>query len=702
MLNERTDTQEDMTMRTLWPLALAAAISASLIACKSDEQHLDVTVNWNDTKQTIDGFGAASVFFGGNISDDIADLAFDSKKGIGLSLLRIQIGLPADINWDDGSEPEDAVPVATVPELTTAQQAIARGAKVWAAAWTPPPIWKTTNSKNGSQTDPEAGPVFESNKLKTEHYQDYADYLADYVEYLAENDVPLVGLSAANEPDYIATWDNAQWSPDEYTDFILHNMGPTFEERCPSVKIVAPDTADWPSVDKYITPLLNDSAGKDYLGIVATHPYQNSSDPIDLGYDKPQQNGKPFWQSEWSQEKFPVDTPDPSMTSAINMVEKLHDHMTISNLNAWSWWSVYVDAEALTKYSSPGRQNPALIQPDESLGEPFMFKRGYAFGNWSKFVRPGFKRITATDRPLKQVLIEAYRDDSNHLAVIAVNTSNSVVTQNFLMDGGSFGDLTPWVTSPNDDLASKDSFNGGEAFTYDLPAQSVVTFVNWDANDLTPGLEDLAPPETHSGLDCENAIVPNNLVEGGVTDFTDWDNSSGRWGDNDGLWGNIYGYKDQTSSMNGVIDAETNTFHATGAVSAGEYGGIGLAFASCTTVASFSQVEFTMSGTFPGCDMQLQIKTFDQQPDTQTPPGGCDPDGAEGCYNFPAMMQVATESDETVTVTVPLADIDKWSEDNAKQVIGIQWQWTTNDQLDPDSDVGCPIDVKISDVKFLE
>ena len=67
-------------------------------------------MNWDDTKQTIEGFGASSAFFGYNITDDIADQLFDAKKGIGLTLLRVIIGLPDDVQ-SDGSEPtEDAKP----------------------------------------------------------------------------------------------------------------------------------------------------------------------------------------------------------------------------------------------------------------------------------------------------------------------------------------------------------------------------------------------------------------------------------------------------------------------------------------------------------------------------------------------------------------------------------------------------------------
>ena len=123
-------------MRTFWPLALASLVPASLVACSSKSH--DVTMNWSDTKQTMDGFGASSAFFGQSLTNDQADQLFDPKKGIGLSLLRTMIGVPAD-TMTDGTEPTTgAVPTPTAPELTTAQQAAVRGCQVWAAAWTPP------------------------------------------------------------------------------------------------------------------------------------------------------------------------------------------------------------------------------------------------------------------------------------------------------------------------------------------------------------------------------------------------------------------------------------------------------------------------------------------------------------------------------------------------------------------------------------
>jgi hypothetical protein len=360
-----------------------------------------------------------------------------------------------------------------------------------------------------------------------------------------------------------------------------------------------------------------------------------------------------------------------------------------------------------------------------------MFKRGYAFGNWSKFVRPGFQRLNASDKPNAGVFTEAYRDGANHLAIIAINTNTTAVNQKFIVNGTTLSSVTPWVTSPDpaDNLAAKSPLtptNGD--FTYTLPAQSVVTFVNWDATTETPGLT--LPPVPDAGvdaphiatceLDCSAAVTPSNGTNGGVTDFSDWSISTGKWGNNQSLYGAIYGYGGPTtaSSISGSVDATNKDLHGVGQVASGGYGGIGLSYCACSTVTAFTQVSFTVAGSWPGCDLQMQIKTFDQTPLGQNPMGGCD---AGSCYNYPVVMKVAPPSSAPMTVTVPLSSFSSWSAANAAQVVGLQWQWTYSGANLPDSgtdaavDGGantpadgavtvvptCPVDATVTNVKFL-
>jgi hypothetical protein len=97
--------------------------------------------------------------------------------------------------------------------------------------------------------------------------------------------------------------------------------------------------------------------------------------------------------------------------------------------------------------------------------------------------------------------------------------------------------------------------------------------------------------------------------------------------------------------------------------------------------------------------MELQIKTFDQQPKQQTPAGGCDLN-VSSCYNFPVKRQVAVATAEPTVITTPLAELTNWSAINAAQVVGLQWQWTGTN-VPRDAGVVCPIDVSITGIKFL-
>jgi hypothetical protein len=55
-----------------------------------------------------------------------------------------------------------------------------------------------------------------------------------------------------------------------------------------------------------------------------------------------------------------------------------------------------------------------------------------------------------------------------------------------------------------------------------------------------------------------------------------------------------------------------------------------------------------------------------------------------------------------VDVVVPLTDppVTSWSAGNAAQVIGMQWQFT-GEKVDPDAGSGCPIEIAVSNIRFV-
>src|SRR5262249_8180249 len=102
------------------------------------------TVNWNDVRQRIDGFGGGVGFLDGGLdpvtSADMDTLEWTNNSNhIGLTLLRIRID--PTTNWNNAK--------------LDGQKAVAHGAGVLATPWTPPAWMKSNNAlTNGGSVIP--------------------------------------------------------------------------------------------------------------------------------------------------------------------------------------------------------------------------------------------------------------------------------------------------------------------------------------------------------------------------------------------------------------------------------------------------------------------------------------------------------------------------------------------------------------------
>jgi hypothetical protein len=192
-------------------------------------------------------------------------------------------------------------------------------------------------------------------------------------------------------------------------------------------------------------------------------------------------------------------------------------------------------------------------------------------------------------------------------------------------------------------------------------------------------------------------VTPTN---GNITDFSDFDTTSGKWGATSGLYGAIFDYTDgaATATMKAAVDPINKNLHFTGSLASGDYAGGGLSFNVCATVSTFSSILFTIAGSAPGCDIALQLQTFDQRPTNQTPPGGCDPTGS--CWSFPNKGDVAVPTATPAVITTPLSSLSNWSAADAAQIVAIQFQFSVPQVADGGTATTCAVDVTIDDVKF--
>jgi O-glycosyl hydrolase len=106
-------------------------------------------------------------------------------------------------------------------------------------------------------------------------------------------------------------------------------------------------------------------------------------------------------------------------------------------------------------------------------------KRFWIMGNYSRFVRPGWMRVSTSGTVPSGVALSAYINPTNNaLAIVAINKNTSSTGVSFYISGGAPCSLTPYETSASKSLGQGSAVSVSQSrLTVTLTAQSVTTFV---------------------------------------------------------------------------------------------------------------------------------------------------------------------------------------------------------------------------------
>ena len=428
-------------------------------------------VDWQDEKQEIEGFGGSGAFHqAANLwsypereRELILDLLFSQEKGIGLSIVRNIIGDGGDWGAEiDGPTPS-IQPVEGVwnwtgdeDQIWLMKEAAQRGCtRFVSTAWSPPAWMKTNNS------------VIQGGELRPDKYQAFAEYLAKYVRgYREHHQIEIYAISPANEPDLTTDYSSCRWTGLQLRDFVKNHLTPTLKQESISVKVMIPETMNF--TESYALATLSDPAAREGVDIIGVHAYDFMAIPFPAA--KSQQ--KAVWQTEVSNIGFN----DGTIDDGLKYAKLLHDHLTITEVNAWLFWW-------LAAYK-PGE---ALIHLDPAYQTFTTFKRLYTIGNYSRFVRPGYVRLNTESNPAPNIFVTAFKDKkSGQFVLVAINNGERERTVQFELKGfPATKAVVPYRTSATEDLAKLAPISVAKgAFPATLKAKSVTTFIP-DTHELS-------------------------------------------------------------------------------------------------------------------------------------------------------------------------------------------------------------------------
>ncbi len=374
-----------------------------------------ITVDAAAVRQRMDGFGAGAVFLDAGLNP-LTDAQMNTLYGTGtgqLGLTLLRVRVSPTGSFTDA--------------LEVGRRAAARGARILATPWTPPASMKTNNNIVGGSLRPDA-------------YGSYVNYLNQFLSTMAANGAPVAVISLQNEPDITVTYESASWTAEQFRIFSRDFAGGI------NAPVMMPESFRFDQAMSNAT--LNDAAAAANVDYVGGHLYGATIQDYPLARTR----GKPIWQTE-----FLIN--DQTIGSALATAEQVNACLTVGNMSAYIWWKTIGNANGLLNASGVAQ------------------KRGYVMGQFSRFVRPGDNRIDATSGG--GLGVSAFRNASTgRFAIVVVNNTTAARTQTFAVRNMATQSVTPWITSPGLSLAQQGTVTvSNGAFSYGIPAQSVVTFV---------------------------------------------------------------------------------------------------------------------------------------------------------------------------------------------------------------------------------
>jgi glucuronoarabinoxylan endo-1,4-beta-xylanase len=326
-----------------------------------------------------------------------------------IGLSILRVRIDPDGLWDD--------------EIQNAKKAAARGATVFASPWSPPASMKDNNNSIGGS-------------LLPQNYGVYVNWLNNFSSTMQSNGVPLYALSVQNEPNINVNYESCNWTATQMFNFMVNNAGSI------NTRVMMPETFNY--LKSYADPILNNTSGAANTDIVGYHWYganQYSAWPNAAS------RGKDLWMTEHFSD-------DQTLNGAIATAIEVHNIITVNQANAYVWWWVK-------------NLNCNIITDTQIL------KRGYVFGQFAKFVRPGSVRVSTSGGSN----ISAYTNAGKAI-IVAINSGTGAVTQTFTFQNGTVASVTPHVTSGTKNMNQEAivSVNNG-TFSYTLEPKSVTTFV---------------------------------------------------------------------------------------------------------------------------------------------------------------------------------------------------------------------------------
>ena len=368
--------------------------------------------------------------------EEIIQAYFDPEQGIGYSLCRTPIHscdfssesyayteVPGDTLLEHFSIEHDRQ--YKIPFIREALGASQEGFKIFASPWSPP-AWMKTN-----------GSMLQGGKLKPQYRQAWADYYIRFIEEYDQEDIPIWGLTVQNEPMAVQTWESCIYTAEEERDFVKNYLGPAIENSgYPDTKLIVWDHNRGIMYQRAKT-VYDDPEASKYVWGTGFHWYVGDHfDNVRL--HKEAFPDKKMLFTEGTVFPFNLDSTHLWKWGERYGESILHD--LNKGANGWVDWNVL-----LNENGGPNHVENFCFAPiigNRETGEVIYMNSYYYLGHFSKFIRPGARRVIASSNN-DNLLATAFINPDHSLAIVVLNMTDQSMDYKTWIDQKAFEATSP-------------------------------------------------------------------------------------------------------------------------------------------------------------------------------------------------------------------------------------------------------------------
>src|SRR5467141_3553096 len=311
-----------------------------------------------------------------------------------------------------------------IPLIKRAMAASGNTLKLFASPWSPPAYMKDNND------------MLHGGHLRPEYAHAWARYYAKFIESYQKEGVPLWGITIQNEPMATQRWESCLYQASDERDFLKNHLGPEMAQQgLSAVNIIVWDHNRDLIIERALT-IFDDPAAAQYAWGMGFHWYEDWSGGTQM-YDNVSLVNRLYPNKHLV---FTEGTPANFDSTGYGRwsLGEAYGRSMINDFNSgtegWTDWNILLDERGGPNHV--GNFCFAPIHADTRTGQLTYTNSYYYIGHFSKFIRPGARRILAV--PSRSLLLStAFVNPDRTVSVVVMNKGDQKITYYLWVDGNA-------------------------------------------------------------------------------------------------------------------------------------------------------------------------------------------------------------------------------------------------------------------------